>query len=179
MEILLAALFVAIVFVVIVSIAQRSEPLLVGNDARYFSLQDQHGNNAGFPTKNQKTIIVFFPRDDTSRCTTEVQDFMRLKPDFAALGWQILLVAIAKPADNYAYAERHKFDLTLLADDKGVVSRAYGSIIDFGIYRFSKRTTYTISADGRVTATFVVKEPIGHADFVLAACRRQCESAKN
>jgi thioredoxin-dependent peroxiredoxin len=172
MEILLFALFVAIAFIVIVSIAQRSEPLSAGKDAPHFTLPDQHGNSVGFPNKNQKTIIAFFPRDNTSRCETEVQDFMHLKHDFVALGWQVLLVAIGKSADNQAYAARHEFDLTLLADEKGVVSRAYGSIIDFGFYRFAKRTTYAITADGKVNATYIVTEPIGHVEQVLKEQRQ-------
>ena len=167
MEILLLALFLAIVFIVVVSFAQRSEPLAVGKAAPYFTLQNQHGDVASLPAKNKKTVIAFFPRDDTSRCITEVQDFMRLKSEFARHGWDILLVAISNVADNKAFADRHSFDLPLLADEKGKVSRIYGSIIDFWFYRFAKRTTYLISADGFVVGSYVVAEPVGHVEQLL------------
>ncbi len=172
MEILLLALFIAIAFIVTVSIAQRSEPIAAGKVAPQFRLLDQHGKSVEQPLQNQKTIIAFFPRDNTSRCLTEIQDFMRLKQDFAALGWQIVLVAIADATDNCSYATKHAFDLMLLADEKGKVSRQYGSIIDFGFYRFAKRITFAVNADGKISATYIVAEPAGHVEQVLQDLRQ-------
>ncbi len=37
-----------------------------------------------------KTLLYFYPKDDTPGCTMEAQDFTRLAPDFKKLGIQII-----------------------------------------------------------------------------------------
>ena len=171
MEILLVVLFVAIAFILIVSVAQRSEPLVKGNTAPSFSLHDQNGAQHDLPKFGQKLILVFFPRDNTSRCHAEVQDFHQYKEDFEQLGWKIVFVAVSDLASNQAYATLNKMHLPLLADVKGIVSRKYGSIISFGIYRFAKRTTFLVNERAEIQESFVVSEPNGHVEQILKILR--------
>jgi thioredoxin-dependent peroxiredoxin len=171
MEILLLVLFGAIAFILIVSVAQRSEPLVKGNAAPSFSLRDQNGVQHDLPKHGQKLILVFFPRDNTSRCYTEVKDFHQYEQDFEELGWKIVFVAASDLADNQAYATQNNMQLPLLADVKGIVSRLYGSIISFGIYRFAKRTTFLVNERSEIQESFVVSEPNGHVEQVLKILR--------
>ena len=39
---------------------------------------------------SEKTLLYFYPTDDTPGCTLEAQDFTRLWGDFEALGIQII-----------------------------------------------------------------------------------------
>lgn len=40
--------------------------------------------------KSSRTLLYFYPKDDTPGCTLEAQDFTRLKAEFASLGVQII-----------------------------------------------------------------------------------------
>lgn len=44
-------------------------------------------------SNSPKTLLYFYPKDNTPGCTLEAQDFTRLKPDFAKLGIQIIGVS--------------------------------------------------------------------------------------
>lgn len=39
---------------------------------------------------HKKTLLYFYPKDNTPGCTLEAQDFTRLKKDFEVLGIHII-----------------------------------------------------------------------------------------
>jgi peroxiredoxin len=40
--------------------------------------------------RSPKTLLYFYPKDNTPGCTKEAQDFTRLREDFSTLGIQII-----------------------------------------------------------------------------------------
>ncbi len=173
MEILLLLLFVAILFVLVVTYAQRSVPLAPGARAPSFELSDQLGTVFEIPKAGARTVLAFFPRDNTSRCLGQIEEFTALNSEFERLGCQVFFVAISDENGNKKFADAHRVELPILFDASAAVATAFGSIIDFGLYRFAKRTTFIIDNAGMIAATFVVSEPRGHAKAVLDTLRAQ------
>jgi thioredoxin-dependent peroxiredoxin len=171
MEILILVLFAAIAFVLIVSFAQRSEPLAAGQVAPQFVLEDEagavHDLHAEFSSRDF-TVLAFFPRDPTSRCKTEMAEFHARVEDFRAAHAAVLFVALADRVSNARYLAEQGAHGSILADADGRASKAYGSIVDFWFYRFAKRSTFVIDRRGVIVKSFVVAEPVGHAAEVLA-----------
>ncbi len=59
----------------------------VGDAAPDFSLPRDGGGVLSLADfKGRKLALYFYPKDDTSGCTLEAQDFKRLAGDFAAAG---------------------------------------------------------------------------------------------
>ncbi len=171
MGILLLLLFVAICFVLIITYAQRSVPLPSGVPAPAFALADQFGEILALPD-GRSLVLAFFPRDKTSRCIGQIQEFATHIESFERLGYQVAFVAIADAESNKAFAEACHTNLPILADLSGAVSRNYGSIIDFGVFKFAKRSTFVIDANGTISRSFIVNEPIGHANAVLESLQQ-------
>ncbi len=166
MEVLLLVLFLAIAFVVAVTLAQRSEPLQPGTSMPTIRLSDQTGAMYAIDTNAKFLVVVFFPRDETSRCLTQVSDFEALRARFEQLGASVVFVSIHGVESQAAFHQAHRMTFPLLADPDGSTSRAFGTIIDFFVYRFAKRTTY-VCRGGKIEKTYVVVEPKGHAEVVL------------
>ncbi len=166
MGILLLLLFVAICFVLIVAYAQRSVPLPVGAGAPSFSLADQAGRVFELSGK-QPVILAFFPRDNTSRCIGQMREFASHKAAFEQMGFNVYFIAVADVESNRKFADACATQFPILADVSGEVSRAYGSIINFGVFKFAKRSTFVIDGHGRISGCFIVSEPAGHAKELL------------
>jgi thioredoxin-dependent peroxiredoxin len=175
MEILLILLFVSIFFIVVLSFAQRAEPLKAGELAPQFQLPDLANRAISLPAQGKPLVLAFFPRDRTARCGTQLREFSEASAEFAALGWDVAFVAVGSVAENVRYAADMQTymqtSLTLLSDADGRISKKYGSIIDFWVYRFAKRTTFLIDAKGKITECMVVTEPAGHCAAVLKKIR--------
>ena len=55
----------------------------IGNQIPKVNGLDQLGETIQLADhKGKKTVIYFYPKDDTPGCTIEVGDFNRLKPEF-------------------------------------------------------------------------------------------------
>jgi thioredoxin-dependent peroxiredoxin len=167
LEVLLLLLFLAIAFVVAVTLAQRSEPLQPGAKAPTIDLPDQTGASFGTGMPTPFLVLVFLPRDETSRCLAEVSEFESLRAQFEQIGASIAFVSIHDVPSQAAFHRAHAMTLPLLADLRGSASRAFGTVIDFFVYRFAKRTTF-LCHSGTIKKTYVVVEPRGHAEAVLS-----------
>jgi thioredoxin-dependent peroxiredoxin len=168
LEILLLLLFGAIIFVIVVSFAQRAQPLPIGSVAPAISLTEAQTGAPWQPVRSGTIVCAFLPRDETSRCLTQIREFEAAAARFAELGVEVALVSVHSAQDSRQFAAKHNMTVPLLADERGMTSRAFGSIIDFGIYKFSKRETFVIR-DGHIARVYAVTEPKGHAASVLAA----------
>jgi len=118
-------------------------------------------------------VVYFYPKDDTSGCTREAQDFSALGEDFAAAGSSVLGISKDPPASHGKFIAKHALTVTLASDEDGSACEAFGVWGEKQMYGRSymgiERATFLFGADGRlVKAWRKVKVP-GHAAAVLAA----------
>lgn len=120
-------------------------------------------------------VVYFYPKDDTSGCTGEAQDFSALGDDFAAAGCTVLGVSKDPPARHVTFAAKHGLRVALASDEDGSACDAFGVWGEKTLYGRKymgiERATFLFGGDGRLaTAWRKVRVP-GHAQAVLDAVR--------
>lgn len=123
----------------------------------------------------QKLVLYFYPKDDTSGCTREAQDFSALAADFEAAGTWVLGVSKDSPASHGKFTAKHDLKVKLASDSDGSACEAFGTWTEKSMYGRKymgiERTTFLIDRDGVVSQVWRKVRVPGHADAVLAAAR--------
>ena len=121
-----------------------------------------------------KLVLYFYPKDDTSGCTREAQDFTALADDFAAANTRVVGVSRdnAKSHDKFIA----KYDLKVpLAVDEGALSEAFGTWVEKSMYGRKymgmERATFLLDADGTVLRAWRKVKVPNHAAEVLKAAQ--------
>ena len=146
----------------------------VGEEAPDFTLLTDAGEPLTLSSlRGRPVVLYFYPKDDTSGCTTQACDLRDQFPRFSGADATVLGVS---PDDVRSHAKfRAKYDLpfTLLADTEHAVAERYGVWVEKSMYgrRYwgNERTTFLIGADGRIARVFRKVKPAGHAAEVAAA----------
>lgn len=125
--------------------------------------------------KGQKLVLYFYPKDDTSGCTREAQDFTALAEDFEKEGTWI--VGVSKDSQTKHAKFREKYDLThaLWSDEEGAGCEAFGTWVEKSMYGRKymgiDRATFLIDRDGMIARIWRKVKVPGHAQTVLEAAR--------
>lgn len=118
-------------------------------------------------------VIYFYPKDDTSGCTREAQDFSALADAFAAAGASVVGISKDPPASHGKFAAKHALTVTLASDVDGSACDAFGVWGEKQMYGRSymgiERATFLFGADGRLVRTWRKVKVAGHAQAVLEA----------
>ena len=150
--------------------------LRIGDAAPAFELPATGGapiSLAGL--KGRKAVIYFYPKDDTSGCTLEAQDFQALKGEFAQAGTEVIGVSADSVASHDRFARKYGLDFTLASDESLTMLEAYGVWVEKSMYGRKymgvERTTVLVDRDGRIARIWPKVKVPGHAAEVLAAAK--------
>jgi peroxiredoxin Q/BCP len=123
--------------------------------------------------KGHPVVLYFYPKDDTSGCTTEACEFRDLFPRFDGSKAVILGVSPDSVKSHVKFKTKFELPFTLLADTEKEVATAYGVWKEKSMYGKKymgvERTTFLIDAKGRIAHIFEKVKPAGHAAAVMAA----------
>lgn len=141
-----------------------------------FSLPDQTGAVHTLDSfKGSKTIVYFYPKDDTSGCTTEACEFRDTLPRFE--GAKVVGVSPDSPKSHAKFAAKYQLEFTLLADEEQTLLEAVGVWVEKSMYGKKymgvERTTVLLDESGIVIKVWNKVKPAGHAAEVLAALSGQ------
>jgi len=119
-------------------------------------------------------VLYFYPKDDTSGCTREAQDFSRLLPEFREAGAELLGVSKDSPIKHQKFID--KYDLTVpLATDEGGAIEAFGVWVEKTLYGRKymgiDRATFLFDATGKLARVWRKVRVPGHAVEVLEAVK--------
>ena len=123
----------------------------------------------------QALVLYFYPKDDTSGCTTEAKGFTEQGPAFAKAG--VAVVGVSKDSVARHDKFKAKYDLTipLGSDEDGKVVEAYGVWVEKSLYGRKymgiDRATFLIGKDGKIARVWRKVKVPGHVDQVLAAAQ--------
>ena len=125
--------------------------------------------------RGQKLVIYFYPKDDTSGCTREAQDFTALAGEFEKQGTWILGVSKDSPASHAKFTGKYGLKVRLASDSAGAVCEAFGTWVEKSMYGRKymgiDRATFLINRDGTVARVWRKVKVPGHAEEVLEAAR--------
>jgi thioredoxin-dependent peroxiredoxin len=120
-------------------------------------------------------VLYFYPKDDTSGCTKEAQDFTALADDFAAAGVALLGVSKDAAKKHKAFTEKYGLKVPLGTDADGALLEAFGAWVEKSMYGRKymgiDRSTFLIDKDGRIVREWRKVKVPGHAQEVLKAAR--------
>jgi len=150
-----------------VSVGKRVENVtLPATGDQNLSLNDFRGRHL---------VIYFYPKDNTTGCTREGQDFRDLHAQFAAAGADILGVSrdSAKTHDNFR--NKHGFPFHLLSDSEETLCRQFDVIQEKSMYGRKYmgivRSTFLVDATGILRHEWRKVRVPGHAEAVLDAVK--------
>lgn len=153
------------------SVAVAASLPLVGSDAPDFTIPANTGSSISKKDLLGKTtVLYFYPGDFTQGCTIEAQGFQRDYDQYQKLGAQIIGVSVDSIEKHLDFSKKYGLSFTLASDQGGVVSNAFGSLLDLGfIGKFSNRQTYIIDKEGKIAAVFtdVEGKVAKHSEEVL------------
>ena len=127
--------------------------LTVGDKMPSFAVQDQDGNTVRSEDligKGKKTIIYFYPKDNTSGCTAEA---CSLRDNYSALteaGYHVIGVSKDSAKSHSGFRARHELPFTLLADTSTQMLQDFGA--------WGEKKMYGKTVLGTLRRTFIFDE---------------------
>lgn len=152
---------------------QPSAPV-PGSYAPDFDLPTDGGGTVRLSDLRGRPVVVYFyPKDNTTGCTTEAIGFSSLADRFARVGATVIGISPDSPKKHDKFKAKHQLAVILASDEQHATLQAYGVWGEktmFGRkYMGVVRTTFLIDADGRVARVWPRVKVAGHAEEVLLA----------
>jgi len=148
--------------------------LTPGTEAPDFDLPRDGGGTVRLSSLRGKPVVLYFyPKDDTSGCTSEAIDFSALKPEFDKIGVVVIGMSPDSAKSHDKFKKKHDLKVDLVSDETKDVLQAYGVWAEKSMYGRKymgvERTTLLIGADGRIARVWPKVKVPGHAAEVLEA----------
>lgn len=148
--------------------------LAPGDQAADFELPDQDGRAVKLSDfRGGPVVIYFYPKAETSGCTTQACGVRDHRADYEACGATVLGVSPDPVAKIKRFHENHGLNFALLADEDHAVAEAYGVWVEKSMYGRTyfgnERTTFVVDDAGRIAAVLARVKPAEHDERVLAA----------
>jgi thioredoxin-dependent peroxiredoxin len=145
-----------------------------GAQAPDFTLPNQDGEPVSLSDFRGRTVVLYFyPKANTSGCTTQACGIRDHAADYDAAGAVVLGVSPDPVAEVKKFHGGQSLNFTLLADEDHAVCDLYGvwgEKSNYGrTYYGAMRSTFIIDGDGRVARVFPKVSPKTHDEVVLAA----------
>lgn len=125
--------------------------LKIGDRMPDFEVVDQDGNRVSSrDLTGKRTIIYFYPKDNTSGCTAEA---CNLRDNYAALvaqGYNVIGVSKDSVASHRKFADKYELPFTLLSDTSTQMLQAFGA--------WGEKKMYGKTVLGTIRRTFVFDE---------------------
>ena len=133
------------------------------------------GTELDLSSPGQPLVLYFYPKDDTSGCTKEAQDFTALAGDFAKAGVKVVGLSRDPMKKHDKFIAKYDLKVPLASDEDGAISDAFGTWVEKSMYGRKymgmERATYLVGADGRVLRGWRKVKVPGHATEVLKAAQ--------
>ena len=144
-----------------------------GDAAPDFTLSSDSGESVTLSAFRGKPVVLYFyPKDNTSGCTTQACGIRDAWSEFESAGAVVLGVSPDDVASHETFKDDFDLPFTLLADPDHSVAEAYDVWAEksrYGrTYMGIVRSTFVIGPDGVVVKAMRNVKPATHADDVLA-----------
>lgn len=140
-----------------------------GDTAPDFTLTADDGEEVTLSDlRGRKVILYFYPRDNTSGCTTQACDLRDDMETFTDHGAVVLGVSPDGVTSHRKFKEKYDLNFPLLVDEDHAVAEAYGVWKEKSMYGRTymgiERSTFIIDEDGTLEAVWRKVRAKGHAE---------------
>ncbi len=151
--------------------------LKAGDPAPDFELTDENGAAVRLADfRGRRVILYFYPKDDTSGCTTQACGFRDNYPVIEEKNAVVLGISPDGVKSHQKFKTKHNLPFTLLVDDQHTVATAYGVWGEKKMYGKTYmgiiRSHFVIDAEGKIVAAQVNVKPKDSVTQALAALGR-------
>lgn len=123
----------------------------IGDKMPQFEVVDQDGRSVkSEDLLGKKTIIYFYPKDNTSGCTAEACNLRDNYEAMVAKGYNVIGVSKDSAASHKKFAEKYQLPFTLLADTSTEMIQAFGA--------WGEKSLYGRKYMGTLRETFIFDE---------------------
>ena len=127
-----------------------------------FKLSDHRGQNV---------VVYFYPKDNTSGCTLEGQEFRDLYGDFGKANTIVVGISRDSIKSHEGFKAAHSFPFELLADTDEKACELFGVMKLKNMYgkqvRGVERSTFVFDVNGKLVRSWRGLKAPGHAAEVL------------
>ena len=150
--------------------------IAIGSPAPDFTLPDQDGRDVSLSDfRGAWLVLYFYPKDNTSGCTTEAVDFTAKAGAFKKLKANIIGISPDSPASHQKFIGNHDLGITLLSDTGRTVIKLFGAWQLKKLYGRESygvvRSTFLIDPEGTIRKIWEKVKVRDHAEEVLEALR--------
>ena len=122
-----------------------------GDKMPHFEVMDQSGNMVSSESFiGKKTIIYFYPKDNTSGCTAEACSLRDNYDALIAAGYNVVGVSKDSAASHTKFIQKHSLPFTLLADTTTEMQQVFGV--------WAEKKLYGRTYMGTLRMTFIFNE---------------------
>ncbi len=134
---------------------------LKADDGKEVSLSD---------LKGKKSVVYFYPKDDTPGCTKEACSFRDNINSFKSLGIPVFGISVDSIESHKKFKGKYSIPFILLSDsDKKIVTK-------LGIKSLTgtaSRVTFILDEDGKILKVYLKVSPDKHAEEILAFLKKE------
>ncbi|MEE6206641.1 MAG: thioredoxin-dependent thiol peroxidase [Alphaproteobacteria bacterium] len=138
-----------------------------------FDAIDQNGNAVQFNEENlkgHKTVLYFYPKDNTSGCTKEACDFRDNMNRLTAYA-DVIGVSPDSIASHQRFQQKQSLNFMLVADSNHELAEKYGVWKEKSMYGRQymgiERSTFVIDEQGKIVKEWRKVKVAGHVEEVL------------
>lgn len=145
-----------------------------GDKAPDFSGTDHQGNIVSLATyPGQKTVLYFYPEDDTPTCTVQA---CNLRDNYALLqqhGFTVIGISPNDEKSHNKFRDKYQLPFPLIADTAHTIINAYGVWGEKQLYgrKYTglHRTTFVIDEAGVIRKIILKPKSKQHAEDIIRA----------
>jgi len=136
---------------VISVIINLNSMLKIGDRMPDFEVMDQDGNKVSSKDLiGKKTVVYFYPKDNTSGCTAEACNLRDNHEALLARGYNVIGVSKDSVASHRKFKEKYELPFTLLSDTSTEMLQAFGA--------WGEKKMYGKTVMGTLRRTFIFDE---------------------
>jgi thioredoxin-dependent peroxiredoxin len=155
----------------------------VGKKVPKFSLPATGGKSwQSMEASGEQLVIYFYPKDMTSGCTVESQQFRDLHDEFRKAHTRVVGVSRDNVASHEQFKEKENLPFPLLADEKQELCKLFDvikkTVLNGRKFAGLERSTFLIDANGVLRQEWRAVKVTGHAAEVLKAAQALAQETR-
>lgn len=119
-----------------------------GDIAPNFNLIDQYGNDFElYKNLNKKVLLVFYPKDKTPVCSTQLAEYNQNLKEFDNQGIKLVAISSDSVDSHLQFCSNLKLNFPLLSDASKNIIKSFKAVNFIGL---SKRKLILINTDKKI-----------------------------
>lgn len=152
------------------------DPMLEKNLFDYKDTNPLIDTLLGYLQQGKGIVLYFYPKDNTSGCTTQACELQLKQDEFNSLNLITIGVSRDSLKSHENFASKHDLKFPLLSDSETALCELFGVWIEKSMYGKKymgiERSTFYIDASGVVQKEWRKVKIVGHWDHVLKEIKK-------